>query len=111
MKTFYTYILLCSDGSFYTGMTNDLDRRLFEHNKGVNKECYTFKRRPLELKWYHESKRPIQAIRLEKQIKGWSKRKKIALIEGKLQYLVELSKNYSQYGNPDERKGSSTGSD
>ena len=92
-------------------MTNDLNRRLSEHNEGLNKDCYTFKRRPLELKWHKAHKRPMDAIRLEKQIKGWSKKKKIALIEGKINDLIDFSKNYSEYGHPDKRDGSSTGSD
>jgi putative endonuclease len=51
MKTghnYYVYIVQCSDGHYYTGVTNDLDRRLWEHNTGYNKDCYTFKRRPVE---------------------------------------------------------------
>lgn len=111
MKTYYTYIVLCSDGSFYTGMTNDLDRRMKEHNEGLNPTCYTFKRRPLELKWHKENNRPMDAIKLGKQIKGWSKKKKVALIEGKINDLINLSKNYSEYGHPDLGKSSSTSSD
>ena len=49
MKTNYVYILKCSDGLTYTGLTNNLERRYQEHQKGLNKTCFTFKRRPVEL--------------------------------------------------------------
>ncbi len=42
MKRYYVYILKCSDNSYYTGFTNNIERRLNEHNSGINKECYTF---------------------------------------------------------------------
>lgn len=111
MKTYFTYILECSDGSFYTGITNNLERRLQEHNEGINKGCYTFKRRPVEIKWYNEFRRPMEAIRLEKQIKRWSRKKKIALIEGRNHDLIALSKNYTEYGKPDPNETFSKNSD
>lgn len=46
---YYLYILKCADNTFYTGVTNNLERRLKEHESGVNKDCYTFNRRPLKL--------------------------------------------------------------
>jgi putative endonuclease len=49
MKYYHVYILQCSDGSFYTGITNDIERRLIEHESGENKNSYTFKRRPVTL--------------------------------------------------------------
>lgn len=49
MKLYYVYILKCSDESYYTGMTNDINRRLTEHNYGSNTESYTYNKRPLEL--------------------------------------------------------------
>ncbi len=99
MKYYYTYIVECSDGSFYTGMTNDLERRINEHNEGNVKESYTYDKRPVILKWFEICTNPNEAIRLEKQIKGWSRRKKIALIEENWDQLVEYSKNYKQFGN------------
>jgi|26BtaG_2_1085354.scaffolds.fasta_scaffold00006_139 putative endonuclease len=111
MKSYFTYIVLCSDNSYYTGMTNDLERRLTQHNDGLKRDCYTYKRRPVELKWYLQFTNPTEAIKIEKQIKGWSWRKKTALIEENWNDLVEFSKNYSEYGHPDKREGSSTGSD
>ncbi|WP_317133615.1 GIY-YIG nuclease family protein [Flavobacterium sp. GSA192] len=81
MKTYFVYILKCADDSFYTGITNNLERRLSEHNAGIDKDAYTFKRRPVELVWFEMFTEPTQAIMIEKKIKGWSRRKKQALID------------------------------
>ena len=50
---YYVYIVECSDGSYYTGVTNDIDKRVEQHNEGLDYNCYTYKRRPVVLK-YHE---------------------------------------------------------
>ena len=52
MKTYYVYILKCSDNTYYTGFTSNLDNRLFEHQSGKHKDSYTYTRRPLELVFY-----------------------------------------------------------
>lgn len=49
MKKYYVYILQCSDFFLYTGITNNIERRVEEHQKGINKNCFTFKRRPVKL--------------------------------------------------------------
>ena len=98
MKFYYVYIVECSDGLYYTGITNDLERRLVEHNAGTNKEAFTFKRRPVVLKWHEQFVDPSQAIKIEKQIKGWSRKKKTAIIEERWNDLPDLSKNYTQFG-------------
>jgi putative endonuclease len=49
MKLLYVYILECSDGSYYTGITNNLTRRLEQHQSGKNPDSYTFARRPVEM--------------------------------------------------------------
>ncbi len=108
MKTYFVYILKCSDDSFYTGITNNLDRRIYEHNIGIDIVAFTFKRRPVELVWFEMFTEPTQAIMIEKKIKGWSRRKKQALIDENWDKLIEYSKNYTQYGKND---GSSTSSD
>ena len=79
MKTYYVYILKCSDGLTYTGITNSIYRRFEEHQKGINKNCFTFKRRPLELIFKQEFNDINQAIYFEKKIKNWSGKKKLAL--------------------------------
>ena len=80
MRKLTVYILKCADDSYYTGVTNNLERRILEHQNGINKTAYTHPRRPIKLVWYSESMDANQAIELEKQIKGWSRKKKEALI-------------------------------
>ena len=101
MRIYYVYILLCSDDSFYTGMTNDLERRMIEHSSGKSQGSYTFTRLPIELKWYLECSDSRDAIQYEKKIKGWSRRKKQALIDENWNDLVKFSENYSE--NKDSR--------
>ena len=91
MKRYYVYILKCSDGSYYTGMTNDINRRLNEHTYGLNQESYTFHKRPLELVFCADFNDVIQAIAFEKQVKGWSRKKKEAIIKDKWEDLKKLS--------------------
>ena len=98
MKTYFVYILKCNDNSFYTGITNSLERRLYEHQEGKDIEAYTYTRRPVTLVWFEMFTIPDEAIKTEKQIKGWSRRKKLALIEKDWDKLVKYSKNYTQLG-------------
>lgn len=85
------YILKCSDNSYYTGVTNNLERRLVEHNSGLNKECYTFKRRPVELVYHEIFQTAEAAINFEKKIKRWTRKKKEALISENWNELKKLS--------------------
>ena len=80
MKQYFVYIVRCDDGSYYTGITNDARRRADEHNIGLDTHCYTYTRRPVELVYAADFSDVNDAIRWEKQIKGWSRRKKEALI-------------------------------
>ena len=91
MYLYHVYILKCSDSSYYTGITNSIHRRLEEHQKGKDTECYTYGRRPLTLEFQQEFNNVLQAISFEKKIKGWSKAKKRALIEGNVDMLRILS--------------------
>jgi putative endonuclease len=91
MKTYYIYILRCSDGLTYTGFTNNISRRLEEHQRGLNKNCFTFKRRPIELIFQQEFNDVNQAIYFEKKIKNWSGKKKLALANGEYDMLQILS--------------------
>jgi putative endonuclease len=104
----YMYILQCADGSYYTGSTIDLGRRLSEHDNllGAN---YTKKKHPVALVYYEEYSRIDQAFYREKQIQGWSHDKKKALIESNHKKLSLLSRNYSQFGKYEET-GTSAGS-
>lgn len=92
MKTYYVYILKCSDESYYTGITSNLEKRLFEHQEGKHTEGYTYKRRPVTLVYYAEFSDVGKAIDVEKQIKKWSRLKKKALINGDYEKLPNLAK-------------------
>ena len=98
MKLYYVYIVECSDNSFYVGISSNLEKRLVQHNIGIKKDAYTYSRRPVTLKWVEAFTDPQKAITVEKQIKGWSRRKKIALIEADWDKLVLYSRNYAEYG-------------
>ncbi|TXD82656.1 GIY-YIG nuclease family protein [Subsaximicrobium wynnwilliamsii] len=103
MYFYYVYIIECSDKSYYTGITNDLDKRYKEHEFGKYKDCYTFKRRPLILKFQEPFNDVLQAIYFEKKLKGWTRVKKKALIEGDSDMLQILSEcrnatHYKYYG-------------
>ena len=91
MKSYFVYILECSDQSYYTGVMNELEGRIAEHQNGLNLKCYTYKRRPLELKFIEKFNDINQAIVREKQIKGWNRKKKEALMAHDFDRLVELS--------------------
>lgn len=93
MKTMYVYMLECSDNSYYIGVSNDAEKRFQEHYSGINRTCYTYTRRPLKLVFTQFFSDPNSAIAFEKKIKGWSRAKKKALIEGKWELLPELSKS------------------
>lgn len=97
MNQYFVYILECADKSFYTGVCNDIERRMAEHEEGEDSSCYTFFRRPLKLVYNEEYDDINEAIAREKQIKGWSRIKKRALIEEKFDKLVQFSRNYKQY--------------
>jgi putative endonuclease len=84
-------------------MTNDLERRLTQHRTKRSKDSYTANRLPIELVWYLQCTSPTEAILIEKQIKGWSHKKIQALIDENWQDLVEFSKNYSEFGHPNNR--------
>ena len=90
----FVYILKCSDSSYYIGITNNLERRFNEHCESMDEKSYTFNRRPLKLVYYEHFLSPMQAIKREKQLKGWSRKKKEALINGNIELLKELAKSH-----------------
>ena len=89
------YILECADGSYYTGSTYDVDIRLAEHQSGEGAN-HTRKRLPVKLVYCEEFQDLQQAYLREKQVQGWSRRKKEALINGEFDKLVEYSKSKKQ---------------
>ena len=96
MNNYFVYILECSDSAYYTGVTNDLEIRLMQHQEGVNEKAFTFKRRPVKLVFHERFTDINMAIAFEKQVKGWRREKKLALINGEWDKLPELSAAYSK---------------
>ena len=92
MRYYWVYLLLCDDASFYTGISSDVDCRVAQHNEGIDPHCYTYTRRPLKLVFATSYNDPESAIAFEKQLKGWSRKKKWALIRGNFGHLQRLSK-------------------
>lgn len=86
------YILKCSDGTYYTGLTKDLDGRVHEHQTGTNPESYTFSRRPVKLVWSVITESYQEAFQSEPKIKGWSRAKKEALICDDIEGIHEIVK-------------------
>lgn len=78
---YFVYILECSDGTYYTGMTSHLKRRFSRHKNGSDKRAYTYSRRPVKLVWCEIQQSKEDAKQREKQIKRWNKKQKEALIE------------------------------
>ena len=91
MKTYYVYMLMCTDGTYYTGITNDVERRFGEHNFGIDPKCYTYSRRPVVLVHVSEFTEVWDAIDCEKRLKGWSHAKKSALVRGDWKMICALS--------------------
>jgi putative endonuclease len=86
------YIVLCSDGSYYTGVTRrSVEERVSEHNQGLDPDSYTFARRPVRLVFNEYFDRIVDAIGAERRIKGWSRAKKEALIRRDFGALPKLA--------------------
>ncbi len=94
-KQGYMYILQCAGSSFYTGSTNNLSRRIEEHKSGEGAK-FTKEHFPIKLVYYEAFDRVDLAFNREKQVQGWSRAKKIALIKGDKEQLIKLSKNKSE---------------
>ncbi|TLY29653.1 MAG: GIY-YIG nuclease family protein [Nitrospirae bacterium] len=86
----YVYLLRCSDNSFYVGSTLDLKGRVKAHNQGRG-AAYTFRRRPVRLVYSEAFQSEAEPVARERQVKGWSRGKKEALVAGDLQRLKRLS--------------------
>ena len=97
MSRGFMYVLKCANGMYYTGSTKNLELRLAQHQNGEGAN-FTKKHLPVELVYYEEFHRIDEAFYREKQVQGWSRKKKEALINGDYNKLPELSRNYTQYG-------------
>lgn len=102
---YYVYMLECSDGSYYIGVTNDLWRRISEHQQGLDPDCYTYRKRPISLKNYKEFEYVYDAINTEKKLKKWSRAKKEAFFKNDWQSLHEKAKcmNASAHSSRDNK--------
>lgn len=94
------YILRCSNGNYYVGSTKNIELRLSQHKAGLGAN-YTRKYLPVELVYYEEFQNIADAFRREKQVQGWSRKKKEALINGDFDKLPNLSEcqNSSHFKN------------
>jgi len=92
MKDYFVYIVECSDHSYYTGVTSNLEKRIYEHNYGIF-QGYTSTRLPVKLVYSNRFTDANDAIKAEKQIKGWSRAKKEALINNDFELLKKLSRS------------------
>jgi putative endonuclease len=95
----YMYILECADKSYYTGSTKYLELRVLQHQNGEGAN-HTKKRLPVKLVYFEEFSRIDEAFYREKQVQGWSRKKKEALIKGQHEKLPLLSRNYTQFPPP-----------
>lgn len=95
VKRYYTYMLRYNDGSYYVGVTSNLTTRIAQHESGHDPSSYTYMRRPVRLVWSQECGNVDDAIRCEKQIQGWSRAKKQALIDGDFAEIQRLSKSHA----------------
>lgn len=106
--SFWTYILKCADGSYYTGHTDNMEQRFAQHESGFFRGCYTYDKRPLELVWADDFQTRDDALSAERRIKGWSRGKKEALVRGDFAAIQRLAKkDFSKRGAGPLRYGTS----
>ena len=91
---FWVYILQCADGSYYTGHTDNLEMRIQQHHVGAIASCYTLNRRPLKLVFSQDFTTREEALASEQQIKGWSRKKKEAMMRGDWAEVSRLAKSH-----------------
>jgi|ERR1051325_3249518 predicted GIY-YIG superfamily endonuclease len=89
--TFYLYILECVDGSYYTGHTDNLEKRMDDHAAGTC-DSYTSSRRPVKLIYSAQFRTREEALNAERQIKGWTRAKKRAMIAGDWKEVARLGR-------------------
>jgi len=87
---FFAYLLKCSDGSYYAGHTDGMEKRLWQHQTGEGSQ-YTRSRLPVELVWFQEFTTRDEAKAAELRLKGWNRAKKAALIEGRFDMISLLA--------------------
>jgi predicted GIY-YIG superfamily endonuclease len=90
MRDFWVYMLRCSDGHYYVGHTDDIDRRLSQHHQG-SYDGYSAARLPVELIWSDRFPDRTQAFAFERRLKSWSRAKKEAFVAGRWDDLKHLA--------------------
>ena len=96
---FWVYMLQCADQSYYVGHTNDLEKRILEHQAGTI-DGYTATRRPIEVVFTQEFPSREDALAAELQIKGWSRKKKQALVRGDWAEISRLARRHQPFRAP-----------
>jgi len=96
---FHVYNLRCADGSYYVGHTDDLETRIAAHQRG-DIDGYTRTRRPVRLVFSEQVPSRLEALERERQVKGWSRAKKEALIKGNWKRLSRLASSHGSAGSP-----------
>ena len=91
MNNFYIYILKCNDDSYYVGHTDDIDKRIAEHESNAY-DCYTSMRLPIKVMYVQTFATRAEALEMERLVKKWSRKKKEALIENNWSKLTSLAK-------------------
>ena len=99
MASYYVYIMASQRGTLYTGVTNDLERRVYEHRNKLT-GGFTAKYNVSKLVYYEVTDDITSAIAREKQIKAWRRRKKVSIIESANPYWVDLSDQWSWPADP-----------
>ena len=102
--THWVYILECADGKLYTGVTTDVAKRVAEHEQGIFPDAFTFSRRPVTFLRAFDFANLEDARTFERQVKGWSRKKKWALIDGGIEAVFGLQ-NRAQASRPSTGSG------
>ncbi len=100
---YWVYILLCADGGYYIGSHRGeyVEDRVGQHNAGMDRFAWTYSRRPVTLVWNEEFQRPQDAIFVERQMKGWTRKKKEAAIAGQWRMLPRLAARRGHSSGPE----------
>ena len=104
MQPFWVYVLRCNDGSYYTGHTDNLEVRVAQHVAGTIISCHTYSRRPVALVFSQDFPTREEALAAERQIKGWSRKKKEAMIRGDWPEVSRLAHASSSIAKPGARE-------
>jgi putative endonuclease len=100
---YWVYMLECADGLYYVGSHrgDHPEERVSQHDYGVDPDAWTYSRRPVKLVWLNEYQRPQDMVAAERQLKGWSRKKKQAAIAGNWKILPDLARRQSHYRGPE----------